>query len=268
MARQQLELGLGDDQAGYMSDTLLEAGADTTSSTLHGFIQAMVLFPEVQKRAQEHIDRIVGPHRMPDKDDEPKLQYIRGCVKGSLRWMPTTILGFPQALIRDDDYMGYRLSKGAVVIANKYTIHMDPLRHHEPHSFNPDRYQNDFQTAAEAAANPDASRRDHFGFGICRRVCQGMHTAERSLFLAMSRLLWAFDIEPALDSNNTKIMPDPDKYTQGFLVELEPFPAKITPRSTERMKWIQREWRQFLRKLDPLSGQWDVIPKGMPLPSL
>lgn len=82
-----------------------------------------------------------------------------------------------------------------------------------------------------------------------------MHIAERRLFIAMSRLLWAFEIKSALDSNNIKILSDPHKYTQGFLVELKPFSVKITSRSTKRIKWIQRAWRQFLRKLDPLSGQ-------------
>lgn len=268
MARQQKELDLSDDQAGYMSGSLLEAGSDMTSSTLHGFIKAMVLFPEVQKRAQEDIDRIVGPDRMPNMDDEPKLQYIRGCVKETLRWMPTTILGVPHALMQDDEYMGYRIPKGAVVIANNYTIHMDPSRHPEPRRFDPDRYQCDFQNAAESAANQDASQRDHFVFGTGRRVCQGTHVAERSLFLAMSRLLWAFDIQPTLDSNGANIMPDPDEFTQGFVVEPERFPANIIPRSKERAGLIRREWKQAQEQLDPLTGQWETIPKGMALPSL
>jgi len=36
-----------DPQAGYTSGTLLEAGSDTTSSILYGFVQAMIPFPEV-----------------------------------------------------------------------------------------------------------------------------------------------------------------------------------------------------------------------------
>lgn len=268
IARQQLQSGLNDDQAGYSSGSLLEAGSDTTSSTLHGFIKAMVLFPDVQKRAQGDIDCIVGPDRMPNMDDEPNLQYIRGCIKESFRWMPTAMLGFPHASIQDDEYMGYRLPKGVVVIENNYTLHMDPLRHPEPRKFDPDRYRNDFQNAAESAANPDASQRDHFVFGTGRRVCQGMHVAERSLFLAMSCLLWAFDIEPALDSNSEKITPNPDEYTQGFVVEPLLFHARFTPRSKERAEMVSREWKQAQEHLDSLTGQWKVIPTGMALPSL
>jgi hypothetical protein len=33
-----------------------------------------------------------------------------------------------------------------------------------------------------------------FGCSASRRICPGMHVAERELWLAISRLLWAFDI--------------------------------------------------------------------------
>ena len=33
-----------------------------------------------------------------------------------------------------------------------------------------------------------------FLFQISRRICPGIHVAERELWLAISRLLWAFDI--------------------------------------------------------------------------
>lgn len=110
--------GFSDDLAGYTSGSLLEAGSDTTAATLIGFVQAMTVFPEVQKKAQEEIDRIVGNGRMPTMEDASNMPYIRGCVKESLRWMPTNILGVPHSLIRDDEYMGYKIPEGASVIMN------------------------------------------------------------------------------------------------------------------------------------------------------
>lgn len=184
MAQAQLQDDFSDDQAAYISGTLLEAGADTTSNTLYGFVQAMVLFPDVQKKAQEEIDRVVGASRLPTMEDEPRMQYIRGCVKESLRWLPTAILGaVPHAVTRDDEYMGYKIPKGAGVLNNVWTIHMDPRRCPEPRKFDPDRFKDDFLNAAESASQSDPSKRDGFGFGAGRRVCQGMHVAERSLFL-------------------------------------------------------------------------------------
>lgn len=38
-------------------------------------------------------------------------------------------------------------------------------------------------------------QRDHWTFGAGRRICPGMIVAEREIFLAISRLLWAFRLE-------------------------------------------------------------------------
>ncbi|KAL8720950.1 MAG: hypothetical protein Q9225_002277 [Loekoesia sp. 1 TL-2023] len=269
MARQQKILGFSDDRAAYISGSLLEAGSDTTSSTLYGFIQAMLLFPEVQEKAQQEIDAVVGANRLPTMKDEPNLQFIRGCVKESLRWMPTAIIGsIPHALSEDDTYMGYHLPKGAGVMQNVYSIHMDPLRYPEPRRFNPDRYRNDHQNAYDSAASPDVADRDHFAFGSGRRICQGMHVAERSLFLGISRLLWGFDIKPIENADGEKILPDPDEYTQGFQVMPVKFQARIEARSMERSKMIEREWANAKELLDPVSRQWKSIPMGVALPSV
>ncbi|CAN9193775.1 unnamed protein product [Alternaria alternata] len=261
LVRAQDEEGFSDALAGYTSGSLLEAGSDTTAATLVGFIQAMVLFPEVVKAAQEELDRVCGD-RFPTLEDEPNLPYIRGCVKESMRWMPTDILGVPHAVIRDDEYMGYKIPKGAGVMWNVWAVHMDPMRHRDPRRFDPARYINDHQTAAEAANNPDASKRDHFVFGAGRRLCQGMHIGERSLFLGMSRLLWAFNFRKAVDADGKEIVPDADDLTEGLFVLPKAFPAKIVPRGPERIKTIKAEWKKMEGLLDD-SLQWKTLPEGM-----
>ena len=153
------------------NSTLLEAGSDTTASTMVGFIQAMACFPRVQKKAQEEIDRVIGSDRLPTMADEPQLPYIRAMIKESLRWMPTTITGaVPHATTKEDEYMGYTIPKGASVMLNVWAIHMDENRHPNPREFRPERYEGDDLTAADSAANPDASKRDHFTFGSGRRI--------------------------------------------------------------------------------------------------
>jgi cytochrome P450 len=100
-----------------MSGSLLQAGSETTSAILIGFFQAMVLYPEVAKKAQAEIDRVCGD-RLPELYDVPDLPYIRACMKESMRWMPASALGVPHALIQDDSYLGYHIPKGATVLLN------------------------------------------------------------------------------------------------------------------------------------------------------
>jgi cytochrome P450 len=217
----------------------------------------MLLFPEAAEAAQEELDRVCGDN-FPTLDDEPNLPYIRGCIKESLRWMPTDILGIPHAVIRDDEYMGYTIPKGAGVMWNVWAIHNDPKRHPNPRRFDPMRYINDNQTAAQAANNSDVSQRDHFVFGAGRRLCQGMHIAERSLFLAIARLMWAFDVQ--LVEGEPK--PDADNLTEGMLVCPRPFAARIVPRSDEKVAQVKAEWSKMKDLLDE-DLQWKILPEGL-----
>jgi cytochrome P450 len=269
LARSQDNEGFSDSQAGYISGTVLEAGSDTTSSTLYAFVQAMVLFPEVQAKAKAEIERVVGGSRLPTMDDEMDLQYIRACMKESLRWMPTTILGaVPHAVTRDDEYMGYLIPKGAGVINNVWAINMDPKRAPQPRVFDPERYMNDLLSLSESAGQSDATKRDSFTFGAGRRICPGIHVAERSLFLGISRMLWAFDIKPKIGKDGQPILPDCDALTQGFVCMPEEFECTITPVSEARAQMVRGEWREAEKLLDPDTKQWKDIPEGMALPSL
>ncbi|KAJ4401485.1 hypothetical protein N0V91_007919 [Didymella pomorum] len=251
-----------DAAACYISGTLLEAGSDTTSSTLIGFVQAMLLFPDAQRKAHEELDRVIGSDRMPTMEDQESLPYIHSCIKESMRWMPTTILGaVPHATTQDDYYEGFLIPKDAGVMNNVWSINMDPKRHPEPRKFIPDRYINDHLSLADSAANPDPSKRDQFTFGAGRRVCPGMHVAERSLFLGVARMLWAFKFEPQLDGNGCPILPDPDQLTQGFVCQPAIFPVSIEPRSEQRARIVTREWQDAGSTcLDPVTKQWQNLP--------
>lgn len=250
--------------AAMVATTALEASSDTTACTLTGFLQAMVLYSDAQKKAQAAIDGVCGD-RYPNMADidNPAAQYIRSCVKETLRWMPTTTLGVPHAVIKDDEYMGYIIPKGASVVYNVWAIHMDPNRHANPRVFDPSRYINDLSSSSESAQNADASKRDHFVFGAGRRICQGMHVVDRTLFLFIARLLWAFDISKAVDGDGNELTPDQDDLVGGFLMQPRRFPVKITPRSESRAATVRKAWAACQELLDE-EQQWKETPAGMP----
>ncbi|KAK4497142.1 hypothetical protein PRZ48_011592 [Zasmidium cellare] len=261
MAEAQKKDEFSDAQAAYISGTLLEAGSDTTSSTLYAFVQAMLLYPEVQRSAQQHIDHVVGD-RLPTMADQPDLPYVRMLMKETLRWCPTTILGaVPHAATNADTFKGYLIPRGAGVMNNVWAINMDPTRSPDPRTFNPDRYKHDHLGLYDSASNPDGAKRDQFTFGAGRRICPGMHVAERSLFLGIARFLWAFDVRPALDAEGREIWPDQERLTQGFVCMPEEFPARITPRSAEKAALVRGEWEAAEREvLDPVTKQWVQSP--------
>lgn len=58
----------------------MEAGSDTTASTLLSFLLAMIKYPQAFKRAQKEVDELCGSSRSPTTDDINRLPYIKACM--------------------------------------------------------------------------------------------------------------------------------------------------------------------------------------------
>lgn len=46
----------------------------------------MVLYPDVQRKAQAEIDAVIGNDRLPNFEDMDSLPYVTAIAKESLRW--------------------------------------------------------------------------------------------------------------------------------------------------------------------------------------
>jgi hypothetical protein len=56
-----------------------------TVAVISSLLLVLVLYPEVQIRGQEELDRVISPDRLPTFDDRPTLPYVEGIVKETLR---------------------------------------------------------------------------------------------------------------------------------------------------------------------------------------
>ncbi|KAF8988307.1 cytochrome P450 [Cyathus striatus] len=110
-----------------------------TASAISLFVFAMVLFPDVQEKAQQEIDDIVGKDRLPEMGDRASLPYIDAVLYEVLRYRWNTVV--PN------------------VIANTYAILRDETIYSDPDSFNLSRYL----PKPEGKAEPYST--SHFGFG-------------------------------------------------------------------------------------------------------
>ena len=88
----------------------------------------------------------------------------------------------------DDWVDGKFLPKGSIIIINTWGMHMDPQHHPDPTSFIPERFTEHTKLAPDYAAG-DCEKRDHSGYGAGRRICPGMHLAERNMFQSIAKLL-------------------------------------------------------------------------------
>ena len=61
---------------------------------------ALVLYPQVQRRAQAELDAIVGRDRLPSFDDRQRLPYTEAFCKELMRWQMVTPIGMIRFLPR------------------------------------------------------------------------------------------------------------------------------------------------------------------------
>jgi cytochrome P450 len=72
--------------------------------------------PQVQGKAQEEIDRVVGTGRLPDVNDRSDLPYIEAIYRELMRYEPPLGIGFPHSLVEDDVVNGYFIPKGLSIL--------------------------------------------------------------------------------------------------------------------------------------------------------
>ena len=231
---------------------LLEGGADSSVLTLLVFLQAMIVSPEAQHKAHQEIDAAISSSRSPTWDDYEKLPYVAQIIKETFRWKPLGGMGFPHATVKEDFIDGMRIPKGSTIILNVMGLHLDPQRYSEPETFRPENFNGLTAPASELcnSRTPETGR-DHYTYGAGRRICPGIHFAERNLFLAVSKLLWAFEFSHAteIDSQGVerKVAIDVNLatgYTSGFVLQPKPFKMHIIVRSQERRQTILREFEE------------------------
>ncbi|EAU86764.1 cytochrome P450 [Coprinopsis cinerea okayama7 len=205
--------------------TFFVGGSDTTVSSLNTFILAMTCYPEVQAKAQKELDRVLGPNALPDFGDEESLPYISAIVKEVLRWQTVTPLAIPHYLTEDDEYNGYFLPKGSVVVGNAWAMLHDKDEYNQPLVFQPER----FLTPDGSKLDPNV-REPTAAFGFGRRICPGKHMATSMLYIAIASILTVFEISKAVDEDGNVIEPTRD-YVSSMVSHPEPFKCSIKPRS-------------------------------------
>ncbi|PAV19382.1 cytochrome P450 [Pyrrhoderma noxium] len=209
--------------------SMYRAGVATTNSTLLVFFMAMVLHPEVVKKAQVELDDYLRGERLPAMEDKDKLPYITYIMKECWRWRPPFPLGISHMSMEDDELEGKFIPKGSLIMPNIWHMMHDERNYTNPEEFDPDRFKDPSILDSRAAI---------FGFG--RRICPGRYFAEADIWLAMANILTVFDIKPAVDDQGADILPDPQAFISGLNSWPLPYQCRIVPRNDKSLPLIKQ----------------------------
>ncbi|KAF5740636.1 isoflavone 2'-hydroxylase-like isoform X1 [Tripterygium wilfordii] len=160
---------------------MLSAGTDTSAGTMEWAFSLLLNNPEALVKAQSELDNHIGPNRLIDESDLPKLPYLHGIIKETLRMYPAGPLLVPHASSEDCTVGGFRVPRGTILFVNAWAIQNDPKFWEEPRKFKPERHQ---------------GGKDGFTlltFGAGRRGCLGEGLAMKMIGLALGSLIQCFD---------------------------------------------------------------------------
>ncbi|KAF5372596.1 hypothetical protein D9758_005204 [Tetrapyrgos nigripes] len=212
----------------WAAQSFYAAGSDTTVGVIYEFFKMMVLYPDVQAKAQEELDRVLGAwesdssdqcnedgekktrklERLPLIKDRPHLPYVDALVKEVFRIFIVVPMGVPHMATEDNIYKGYFIPKGAICFANIWKMTHDPVTYPDPMTFNPERF---------LGPNPQKDPRElMFGFG--RRICAGLHLADLSVFISCAMVLATFNIDKAYDETSGAALIPEEGSTSGAVV--------------------------------------------------
>ncbi|KAH9475493.1 Cytochrome P450 monooxygenase COX2 [Psilocybe cubensis] len=212
---------------GAASDTCLKK----TISSSGTFFCQMALHPEIQRKAQEELDRVVGSKRLPTLDDRKSLPYLEAIYRELLRFKPPLPLAVPHSLSAEDHhYKGYFIPKGTLVYPNIWAMTHDENVYPDPFSFKPERFFD-----SNGKLNDD-DRVLAYGFG--RRICVGKSIASSTLWLQIASVLACFNIEKAKDKLGNEIEVDTSYEESGLLMRKREFECSFIPRSFAIKKLI------------------------------
>lgn len=228
-AQQEKSLGPEEEYAiKWSAASMYTGGADTSVSTMAAFFLAMSMFPEVQLKAQQEIDRVVGSGRLPTASDRERLPYINAVVEEAQRWHPIAPMGLPHAVDQDDTINGFHIPKGALLIPAVWWFTRDPKVYHDPEVFKPERFLPPY--------NEPSATNVTFGFG--RRICPGSILAQASLYLTFAQSLATFDIQKVIDDKGRIVEPE-HIFKSGIISHPGSFEVRVLPRSAQSESLVE-----------------------------
>ncbi|KAK1285631.1 Costunolide synthase [Acorus calamus] len=167
---------------------MLIAAIDPTAIMIEWILSELMKKPQLMRKLQEEIEKVVGLDRMVEESDFAKLKYLDMVVKEGFRLHPVAPLMAPHLAVEDCVVMGYDVPKNTRVIVNAWAIGRDPGSWTDPEEFIPERFTD---------LNVDVGGTDFtvIPFGSGRRRCPGVHLGMVVVRLVTAQLVHCFDWE-------------------------------------------------------------------------
>jgi len=168
---------------------LLDASVDNTAVSLSWIILYLLHHPKYMREAYNEIKHMVGAKKYPKMSDQSSLPLVQAIIQETLR-LAIGPLSLPHKSTKDSSLNGKSIKKGTQVLFHIWNIHRDERYWNDPEIFKPERWIDENGNFA-----PNICK-SYLPFLMGKRVCFGEQIARTELFIALTRLLVDFHIEP------------------------------------------------------------------------
>ncbi|KAL5006519.1 hypothetical protein ScPMuIL_015325 [Solemya velum] len=183
----------------------------TMYSALTGFFAILIHHPEVQRRIQEEIDRVIGSERSPELSDRLEMPYTKAVVLETLRYMSPVPIPVPRRASEDIHVDDYLIEKGSLVFYFLWSMNHNKDVYEDPWTFRPERFLDCTGNLLDAM---DEKRQKLLTFGIGAHVCPGELFAKSRMFLYITTLLSEFEFLKHSDRHTSSC--DPRTFEKEF----------------------------------------------------
>ncbi|XP_018439035.1 cytochrome P450 71A1-like [Raphanus sativus] len=195
---------------------ILIAAVDSTGLELDWLLADLIKHPQVMRKAQEEVQRVVGTKSKISSNEIDQMHYLKCVIKETLRMHPPGIIP-RQTSSEWIKVGGYDIPPKTIILVNLFSVQRDAKYWENPHDYIPERF---LEKNIEFMGN-----KGYVPYGFGRRNCPGMAYGNTLLEEVMANLLYHFDWKMPDGSKPEDL--NMDEVSQ-FLVARK-YPLKLIP---------------------------------------
>ncbi|XP_018426073.1 PREDICTED: cytochrome P450 2C5-like [Nanorana parkeri] len=165
---------------------LFAAGMETTSTTLRWGILLMVTYPDIQRKVQNEIEKVIGSSA-PHTGHRKNMPYTDAVIHEIQRFGNIVPTNLSHSTTQDVHFRGFFLPKGTHVIPLLTSVLFDEAHFKRPKEFYPEHF-------LDASGN-FVKNEAFIPFSAGKRSCAGETLAKMELFLFFVSLLQNFTFQ-------------------------------------------------------------------------